>query len=121
MVVVVDDDKEFRELVSAVLTGEGFEVGGAANGADYISVYGTTQEAVLVLDLLMPRQTGMGLFDFLSQEKPLLPVIMASGHGNALLKVSADMAKEKGVKVVATFTKPLDLTAFKECLAKYGG
>ena len=57
-VLVVDDDKNPRMLMRALLEGEHYTVTLAANGAEALSAMERNHVDLVVLDLMMPRMDG---------------------------------------------------------------
>ena len=81
-VLVVDDDRDLRDLLAAVLSSAGYEVLTAENGAAALSVLRTVLPDLIVLDLMMPvmngwqfREAQMALPDYAR-----IPVVCLSGH-----------------------------------------
>ena len=59
-VLVVDDEPDIRELLTELLTMEGFDVLTAENGADALRVLAGRTADAIVLDLMMPVMDGRG-------------------------------------------------------------
>ena len=59
--LVVDDDREIRNLISQFLTKHGYRVSSAANGAEMMQVLNTSRIDLIVLDLMMPGEDGLSL------------------------------------------------------------
>ena len=59
--LVVDDDREIRTLISQFLTKHGYRVSSAANGAEMMQVLNTSRIDLIVLDLMMPGEDGLSL------------------------------------------------------------
>lgn len=57
-VLIVDDDGIIREAISMFLTGEGYDVIEAENGADALSLLSSESPCVILLDLMMPVMSG---------------------------------------------------------------
>ena len=57
--LVVDDDREIRTLISHFLTKHGYRVSSAANGAEMMQVLNTSRIDLIVLDLMMPGEDGL--------------------------------------------------------------
>jgi CheY-like chemotaxis protein len=60
-ILVVDDDRLFREVLAESLRGEGYEVASAADGTMALSKFGSGAFGVLVVDLEMPGVSGTEL------------------------------------------------------------
>jgi CheY-like chemotaxis protein len=75
-ILVVDDEAEIRQLISAVLTEEGYTVAQATNGREALAYLraAPTLPCVILLDLMMPIMNG---WEFLRarQNYPLLATI----------------------------------------------
>lgn len=100
-ILLVDDDPSIRLMVSRVLTGEGYEVICAANGAEALSVTSTARVDLVLLDLNMPVQGGWDTFERLTTENPCLAVIVITARPNQLFTAV-------GAGVGALMEKPLD-------------
>jgi PAS domain S-box-containing protein len=84
-VLVVDDDDDFRKLVTAQLTNAGYEVFDARDAASAIQIVRTSRPDVITVDLLMPGVDGWGFIDRLRQESGLadIPIVVVSGAADA--------------------------------------
>ena len=82
-VLIVDDEKDFVEMFSLRLEGQGEKVSTAYSGQEALKVLENIAIDVVILDIRMP---GMDGIDTLKQIKNLYPrveVIMLTGHGSA--------------------------------------
>lgn len=78
--LVVDDDADIRSLLAEQLTGAGFIVSTAGDGAQMRQVLITEQIDLIILDLNMPREDGLTLCRDL-RSRSALPVIMLTARG----------------------------------------
>ena len=90
-ILVVDDEADIRELVSGILTDEGYAVRTAPDSASALSAIKARRPALVLLDIWMQGggMDGLELLDLVKELDPDLPVIMISGHGNIETAVSA--------------------------------
>jgi CheY-like chemotaxis protein len=90
-VLVIDDDGDLRELLSAVLKSEGYEVFTAENGAAALSVLRTMVPDVIVLDLMMPVMNGWQFREAQSAipQYARIPTICLSGYHQARHQAAA--------------------------------
>lgn len=88
-VFVVDDDLEVRTSLCAVIETKGFSVQGFASAAAFRAWYQPDYAGCLVLDVQMPRQSGLELYEQLLSEGTRLPVIFISGQADATTVVAA--------------------------------
>lgn len=93
-VLIVDDDDALRSLLEQYLTGNGFAVSLAANGAVMDEVLQTVHPDLVILDLMMPGEDGLSIARRL-RASTHLPIIMLSARGEDIdrivgLEVGAD-------------------------------
>jgi len=69
-VLVVEDDDAIRALLLAALRREPFDVHAAPNGAEALNLTQTTDYAVILLDLMMPKLNGHQFLEAFQQAQP---------------------------------------------------
>jgi CheY-like chemotaxis protein len=116
VVLVVDDDYDIREALSDVLASEGYSVVTAADGSEALDrLRGGIRPDVMLLDLMMPRVSGVEVIDALRKDESLrqIPVVVCSanrGYGPDDLGVHDVLRKpvsvEKLLEVVARAIRP---------------
>lgn len=81
--LVVDDDREIRGLVSQFLTKHGFRVSQARDGKEATRVLETSRVDLVVLDLMMPGEDGLSICRRLRADPATetLPIIMLTAMG----------------------------------------
>ena len=57
-ILIVDDNPEIREIIQILLTGEGFAVADAANGASALRLLEEQDFDLIILDIMMPGPNG---------------------------------------------------------------
>ncbi len=88
-VLVVDDERNIRDLVRKFLRLEGIEADGAENGLSAQRMVKERPYDALIVDLKMPGMDGLTLIRWLRQEGFRMPVIMISAHGDIKDAVTA--------------------------------
>jgi len=90
-ILIVDDERDIRELVSGVLEDEGYSCRTAANSDDTLKAIDERRPSLVLLDVWLKgsRQDGLELLDEIKARDAELPVIIFSGHGNIDTAVSA--------------------------------
>lgn len=88
-VFVVDDDYEVRSSLCAVIETKGFSAQGFSSAADFRERYQPVGEGCLVVDVQMPRQSGLELYEQLLREGKRLPVIFMTGQSDVATAVAA--------------------------------
>jgi two-component system response regulator CpxR len=79
-VLLVDDEQEFVEVLAERLETRGFSVQKAFSGDDAINLVTKQDADVVVLDVLMPGKDGVEILRDIKQLRPLMEVIMLTGH-----------------------------------------
>ncbi|MEZ4712835.1 MAG: response regulator transcription factor [Caldilineaceae bacterium] len=77
-ILVVDDTKSLRTLVSSYLTQEGFRVVTAANGQEALYVARAEKPDLILLDLMMPEMGGYEFMRAYSREKDTPIIILTA-------------------------------------------
>ena len=77
-ILVIDDDRNTRTLMQAVLAAEGYSVLTAENGEDALRVMDKEHVDLAVLDLMMPKMDGYAFTRALREAKHTLPILMVS-------------------------------------------
>jgi CheY-like chemotaxis protein len=67
LVYVVDDDPEVIDYISAILDDHQMKTMSASNGKEAMKRVQETKPDIILLDLLMPKQTGLGFFNELKR------------------------------------------------------
>jgi two-component system, OmpR family, phosphate regulon response regulator OmpR len=81
-ILVVDDDARLRALLSRYLAGEGFRVTTAETVSDARAKLRVVHPDILVLDVMMPGESGLTLTESLRQEQGHeLPVLLLTARG----------------------------------------
>ena len=79
-VLVVDDDVDVRKFVSKLVERAGYEAIEAKNGIEGMGKVREDKPDLIILDVLMPKQSGIRMYRELKTDEPLkdIPVIMLS-------------------------------------------
>ena len=88
-VYVVDDDDAMRESLDFLLGTAGFSVEAFDSASAFFDVLSRIQSGCLVTDIRMPGIDGLELLRRVKRDKPTLPVIVMTGHGDVPLAVDA--------------------------------
>ena len=102
-ILVVDDEKNYLTILSAILEDEGFEVLTAPGGFEALEVHKSSDLDLILTDMKMPKMDGIELLENIKESDPDLPVIMMTAHG------TVDKAVEAMQKGAYTYIlKPFD-------------
>ena len=90
-ILIVDDERDIRELVSDILEDEGFATRLAGNSDDCMAAINAEPPALLILDIWLKdsRMDGIDILKSVKRDNPDVPVVIISGHGNIEIAVAA--------------------------------
>ena len=90
-ILIVDDNKDIRTMVAAILGDEGYETRLAANDEDALAAVAERRPSLLILDIWLrgSQLDGLQILDRIKAEHEDLPVVMISGHGTIETAVQA--------------------------------
>jgi len=88
-IFIVDDEKEIRKSLRAILEDESFEVEDFANGKAFIKALTKDRPDLVLLDVWLGKEDGISILNECKKAYPTLPVIMISGHGTIEQAVNA--------------------------------
>ena len=93
-ILVTDDDRSIRHLVCSILSGAGHSVDEAANGAAALKKIRAKNYDVMVLDIWMPKMTGLELLAKLQKasRKPKVVMLTSDDTPASLLSAVRDQA-----------------------------
>ena len=113
-VLVIDDEQDMRVYLANILQEHGYSVVKAADGFEGIEIARRERPALVVLDLVMPVQSGTDFYRKFSRDPDLseIPVIVVSGVAGRDLAVK---------RPVAVFDKPIDPDRFIDAVKKATG
>jgi DNA-binding NtrC family response regulator len=87
--LVVDDDREFRETVARRFVRRGYQVQEAIHGEEALQLAERRQFDVIVLDMVMPGLSGLQVLERLKSSHPDCEVILLTGQGTIETAVEA--------------------------------
>lgn len=90
-ILIVDDERDIRELISDILLDEGYTTRLAGNSDDAMAQIAAEQPALLILDIWLKdsNMDGIDILKAVKRDYPDVPVVIISGHGNVEIAVAA--------------------------------
>jgi two-component system nitrogen regulation response regulator NtrX len=90
-ILIVDDEKDIRELIAGILDDEGFDTRTAHDADSALDEVSARRPNLLILDIWLQgsRLDGLALLAEIKLLHPDLPVVIISGHGNIETAVAA--------------------------------
>jgi FixJ family two-component response regulator len=88
-IFVVDDDPAIRDVLSAVLVREGFQVTNFADGASLLACARARTPICIILDVHIPGRSGLDILKELNAQDYPAPIFIMSGQGDIPMAVDA--------------------------------
>ncbi len=97
-ILVADDDRDVVTFVSTVLEKSGYKVISAKNGEEALEKIKANRPDLVILDVLMPKQSGIRLYRELKTDQSLkdIPVVILSGISKRTFLRSQEVLTEFG-------------------------
>jgi PAS domain S-box-containing protein len=110
-ILLAEDDKSVRDIVSIWLAEFGYTVIEAVDGEDAVRKFTENKDDIdlLLFDLVMPKMNGKEAFDEVRKIKPGVKVIFGSGYAPDILQQKASL--ESGASLMIKPFSPLELLA----------
>ena len=86
---IVDDEELVRNSLVAVLQNAGYEVLALASGVEFLKALPDLNPDCVILDVRMPRMSGLAVLEIMKQNYPQIPIIMLSGFADVSMAVRA--------------------------------
>ncbi|KCV83729.1 nitrogen assimilation regulatory protein NtrX [Actibacterium atlanticum] len=90
-ILITDDERDIRELISDILQDEGYTTRLAANSDQCIQAIEQEPPALMILDIWLKdsQMDGIDILTKVKRENPEIPIVIISGHGNIEIAVAA--------------------------------
>ena len=112
LISIVDDDEDFREALQGLVTSMGFTVEAFASALDFLARTNIRDTLCLIVDVHMPRMTGIELHRRLVERGYAIPTILITAYPDKSVRIRA-MADG----VIDYLTKPCDSDELLKCLS----
>src|SRR5579864_4686737 len=80
-VLIVDDDKDERTVLTDILSAEGFDTVAAEDGLMALKILEKQPVGLIITDRAMPQMDGMALLEKVREQKSTIPVIVVRAYG----------------------------------------
>ena len=90
-ILIVDDERDIRELIGDILEDEGFTTRLAGGSDECMAALNEEPPALMILDIWLKdsRMDGIDILKTVKRDNPEIPVVIISGHGNIEIAVAA--------------------------------
>ena len=78
-ILVVDDERNIRDILSKMLSILGFEVAVAGTGNEALNLFSKNSVALVLTDLNMPGMDGWTLASHIKEQSPNTPIVVMTG------------------------------------------
>jgi CheY-like chemotaxis protein len=113
LVLVIDDDPVIRSTMRDLLVAEGYSVAEASDGATAVDLAEQLQPGVIILDLALPKRSGVAVLNELKERRPTqeIPVLVVSAYAMLMLGPYAERAH-------GVIHKPFELAELLEAVER---
>lgn len=119
LVLAVDDEVDFLELIVQIGDGVGCEVITADSAEGFREQLAQRQPSLILLDLQMPGMDGIEALRYLARLGTTAGVLLASGMDQRVLASARQLGDQLGLKMLGTLQKPAMLEDIEALLAKH--
>jgi two-component system, NtrC family, nitrogen regulation response regulator NtrX len=90
-ILVVDDERDIRELICDILQDEGYATRMAGSSDECMAELNKAQPGLMILDIWLKdsNMDGIDILGHVKRDNPDVPVVIISGHGNIEIAVAA--------------------------------
>jgi CheY-like chemotaxis protein len=107
-ILFADDQKNIREYCRAAFTEEGYRVVLARDGIEALERFVTETPDLAILDISMPRSSGLATLEQIKRLSPRTPVILFTAHGEDCMR------DNRALLATACVAKAADLAELKQ-------
>jgi FixJ family two-component response regulator len=111
LISIIDDDEDFREALQGLMTSMGFRVEAFSSALDFLARTNIRDTSCLIVDVHMPRMTGIELHRHLVESGYAIPTILITAYPDDSVR-----ARALADGVVCYLTKPCDEDALLGCV-----
>ena len=119
LVLAVDDEIDFLELIVQIGAGVGCDVITADSASEFREQLARRQPALILLDLQMPGMDGIEALRYLARLGTTAGILLASGMDQRVLASARQLGDQLGLKMLGTLQKPAMLEDIEALLVRH--
>lgn len=106
-ILVTDDNHEFQKSLLTILSQEGYDVTGAADGEEALKAFEAGNFDLVLLDIMMPKKEGFETMEDMLEIRPDARIIVMTGGNRWVSNFYLESARDRGA--YAILAKPFPM------------
>ena len=119
LVLAVDDETDFLELIEQIGQGVGCDVITAETASAFRDQLARRNPTLILLDLQMPGMDGIEALRYLARQSVNAGILLASGMDQRVLSSARQLGESLGLRMLGTLQKPAMLEDIEALLARH--
>lgn len=115
--LIIDDEKAFRELACEAAERIGFDVVVTSNAAEFKQVFKSFDPTTILLDVVMPEIDGIELIQWLAGQGCTSNIVVATGYEPNYSKITRSLGEAHGLTSVTTLQKPVSISELRRAIS----
>ncbi len=115
-IMIVDDERDFREMLNLMLRNRGFEIEFAEDGSIFLEKVDDFQPDLVILDVMMPELTTEEILEQMKKKKSKPKIILLTVVRFTPKKLDKLLEMDN---IVDYIKKPFDIDAFLDSVKKH--
>lgn len=115
--LAIDDNPDSGALVARIAERQGYDALAVSDPRRVLPLIAERKPDVLALDLCMPQLDAIELLGTLGSIGFNGHIVIISGQDKSIISVAARLAHVRGIKVIDTLQKPVEVNELREVLA----
>ncbi len=115
-ILIADDTKAIRDILSNILSKEGYETAVAVDGTEAIEMMDAKAYDLVITDMLMPRQDGFAVVAHVKENAPNTKIIVMTGGGVTI--TPDEVIRSIGDEIEIFLIKPIGKSELLDAINK---